>query len=276
MLGDGRAITTILGATFAFAVVACGSSPPQLGVPKVDGAGSHLAGGAGSDAKAKIARPAEPQRCSPGMTLVGGAFCIGRYEAAVVEILPGGEERMHSPFEPIGKAKVRAVSVLGVYPQGYISMTEAKQACERSSKRLCRAREWQKACMGPQNNAWSYGPTREIKRCNDAGRNPVVSLFGRRAWTWNEMNFPKLNQLSSTLARAGEHQDCTNDYGVYDMVGNLHEWVDDERGTFYGGYYQDVTLNGQGCGYVTTAHEARYHDYSTGFRCCQDPLVAEL
>jgi hypothetical protein len=60
------------------------------------------------------------------------------------------------------------------------------------------------------------------------------------------------------------------------MVGNLHEWVDDEKGTFYGGYYQDVTLNGQGCGYVTTAHEARYHDYSTGFRCCQDPLVAEF
>ena len=56
------------------------------------------------------------------------------------------------------------------------------------------------------------------------------------------------------------------------MVGNLHEWVADPNGTFYGGYYQDVASmgHGDGCGYLTTAHEARYHDYSTGFRCCAD------
>jgi len=56
------------------------------------------------------------------------------------------------------------------------------------------------------------------------------------------------------------------------MVGNLHEWVADPAGTFYGGYYQDVASvgHGEGCGYLTTAHEARYHDYSTGFRCCSD------
>ena len=56
------------------------------------------------------------------------------------------------------------------------------------------------------------------------------------------------------------------------MVGNLHEWVADPSGTFYGGYYQDVSSkgHGEGCGYLTTAHEARYHDYSTGFRCCAD------
>jgi hypothetical protein len=36
----------------------------------------------------------------------------------------------------------------------------------------------------------------------------------------------------------------------------------------------DTWLNGKGCDYVTTAHEARYWDYSTGFRCCAD-LSAE-
>jgi formylglycine-generating enzyme required for sulfatase activity len=86
------------------------------------------------------------------------------------------------------------------------------------------------------------------------------------------MNQPQLNQLDGTLARTGEHAGCTNGYGVFDMVGNLHEWVADSRGTFYGGYYQDVASvgHGEGCGYLTTAHEARYHDYSTGFRCCAD------
>jgi hypothetical protein len=49
----------------------------------------------------------------------------------------------------------------------------------------------------------------------------------------------------------------------------------DERvqsGTFRGGYYLDTHINGQGCEYKTGAHNARYHDYSTGFRCCQGGL----
>ncbi len=56
------------------------------------------------------------------------------------------------------------------------------------------------------------------------------------------------------------------------MVGNLHEWIADSGGTFYGGYYQDVASlgHGAGCDYATVAHSASYHDYSTGFRCCAD------
>jgi len=84
------------------------------------------------------------------------------------------------------------------------------------------------------------------------------------------MNQPTLNQLDGTLAKTGAHVGCTNGYGVYDMVGNLHEWVADPDGTFYGGFYQDTTSQGDGCAYITTAHAAKYHDYSTGFRCCAD------
>ena len=87
-------------------------------------------------------------------------------------------------------------------------------------------------------------------------------------WTVDRMNDPRLNQAPGTLAKTGEHSSCTNGYGVYDMVGNLHEWVDDPDGTFQGGYYLDTHLNGDGCTYRTVAHAASYHDYSTGFRCC--------
>jgi formylglycine-generating enzyme required for sulfatase activity len=85
------------------------------------------------------------------------------------------------------------------------------------------------------------------------------------------MNDARLNQMAGGLAETGSHESCTNEYGVYDMVGNLHEWVLDPAGTFQGGYYLDVTQNGDGCAYRTDAHEAWYHDYSTGFRCCADP-----
>jgi formylglycine-generating enzyme required for sulfatase activity len=204
------------------------------------------------------------------------AYCIDKYEASLVARDPadlGGEERPTSPFGAIPRgASVRAVSTPGVYPQGYISEVEASRACAASGKRLCTRGEWRKACRGPEARAYGYADRREPGRCNDRGKNPVIALFGRGRWGWTSMNRPELNALDGTLAKTGSHEGCTNGYGVFDMVGNLHEWVADPRGTFYGGYYQDVASRGHGagCGYQTTAHEARYHDYSTGFRCCAD------
>ncbi|PKN55189.1 MAG: hypothetical protein CVU56_22615 [Deltaproteobacteria bacterium HGW-Deltaproteobacteria-14] len=58
--------------------------------------------------------------------------------------------------------------------------------------------------------------------------------------------------------------------GAYDLMGNLHEWVDDADGTFRGGFYMDPIINGEGCLYETTAHDAQHQDDSTGFRCCAD------
>jgi formylglycine-generating enzyme required for sulfatase activity len=245
--------------------------------------GSSPAGG-GVDAngqKARIAEtPKEPLtndrlhgRCPEGMADIDGRFCIDRYEATLMDVLANGEERAHSPFSPVGDVtRFRAVNARSMYPQGYISAVEAKRACSESGKRLCRVEEWGKACRGPDAKSFGYGERREPGRCNDTGKNPVLSLYGRGHWNWRTMNQPLLNQQEGTLARTGEHSGCTNGYGVYDMVGNLHEWVADANGTFYGGYYQDVSSvgHGEGCGYITTAHEARYHDYSTGFRCCAD------
>ena len=214
--------------------------------------------------------------CRQGMVAIEGRYCIDRYEASLVEVMTSGEERPFSPFSTIGEAHVRAVSEPNVYPQGYISAKQAERACRASGKRLCKITEWQQACRGPEDKRYGYADEREPGRCNDKGRNPVVALFGFR-YDASTMNQPKLNQLAGTLAKTGEHDGCSNGYGVHDMVGNLHEWVADPNGTFYGGYYQDVASvgHGDGCGYSTTAHGARYHDYSTGFRCCADVLDAD-
>jgi formylglycine-generating enzyme len=257
-----------------------GDSPFASSLSARDGSSS----GESSSAEARKARiaetPKEPRfgegprgRCPEGMADVEGRFCIDRYEATLMDVLSNGEERAHSPFAPITElTRVRAVSARAVFPQGYISAVEAQRACGESGKRLCKVAEWGKACRGPEPKSFGYGDRREPGRCNDNGKNPVLSLYGRGQWNWTTMNQPLLNQQDGTLSRTGEHAGCTNGYGVYDMVGNLHEWVADPSGTFYGGYYQDVSSkgHGEGCGYLTTAHEARYHDYSTGFRCCAD------
>ncbi len=214
--------------------------------------------------------------CPPDMATIGDRFCVDRFEASLVEVLPNGEERSISAYETVDGRVVRAISERGVVPQAYISGKEAAQACGRSGKRLCKPNEWRQACMGPSSKQWGYGEKRERGKCNDHGRSAMGVLYGagrdgdRTYWNMTRMNNPELNKLACTLAKTGEHESCTNEYGVYDMVGNLHEWVDDKSGTFQGGYYLDVTQNGDGCGYKTRAHENWYHDYSTGFRCCAD------
>jgi formylglycine-generating enzyme required for sulfatase activity len=99
-----------------------------------------------------------------------------------------------------------------------------------------------------------------------------VELFGSGAnWGAEQMNDPRLNQLPNSLAPSGSFEQCVTAEGVYDMHGNLHEWVADADGTFRGGFYVDAVINGNGCLYRTTAHSRSYHDYSTGFRCCALP-----
>jgi sulfatase modifying factor 1 len=217
--------------------------------------------------------------CPSEMANVDDRFCVDRWEASLVEMLPDGREVPWPPFGAIdGSHRLRAISVANVYPQAYISGAQAAQACAAAGKRLCAPVEWRKACMGPQPSTYGYGTARVAGRCNDAGQSPMLRLYPQVAQSWTtvgmvEMNDPRLNQLDATLAPTGSHDACTNDYGVFDMVGNLHEWTNDPNGTFQGGYYLDTHQNGDGCSYRTVAHEFTYHDYSTGFRCCASPVA---
>ena len=196
--------------------------------------------------------------CPPGMAPVEG-FCIDRYEAH----LEG-----QSPYEvPAGGV---AASAAGEVPQGYISGEVAAAACEAAGKRLCTLDEWLRACQGPGGTTYPYGETYDPAACNEGrATHPVVELFGASAdWSTTQMNDPRLNQLADSLDPGGANPGCVSAEGVYDLHGNLHEWIDDPAGTFKGGFYVDASLNGPGCTYTTTAHSLSYHDYSTGFRCC--------
>jgi hypothetical protein len=276
-------------------VIACGgATPPTDAVPNVRASIAQASAPKGGDhvgerlARAGHARKDVDTGCPTEMARVdiAGAerearrvrgtdapFCIDRWEGSLVETAPEGD-RPHSPYMPVAGATVRAVSRPGVFPQAYISALEASRACASAGKRLCKPVEWRKACVGPDPKVWGYGTQPIAGRCNDHGKSPVLMVFGPNGYygryAWDKLNYPQLNQIEGTLAKTGDHPGCTNGYGIYDMVGNLHEWVADPRGTFYGGFYQDTHTHGEGCTYVTSAHNASYHDYSTGFRCCAD------
>jgi sulfatase modifying factor 1 len=254
-------------------------SGPQP-APAALGALSPSSRAVDADADRAAALLSTVDRCPADMALVNDRVCVDRWEGSIVEVVPGAAERLWSPYVPIDghEASVRAVSRPGVIPQGYISGKQAEGACHASGKRLCSSGEWQNACRGPEHTQFPYGEARRAGVCNDDIRaiHPVpeagVLLGIAPGHLWSEgMNQAIINQLPDTLLPTGDRAECTNGYGVFDMVGNLHEWVDDADGTFRGGYYMDTSHNGEGCSYATTAHDFTYHDYSTGFRCCMDP-----
>jgi sulfatase modifying factor 1 len=219
-----------------------------------------------------FAKGAGPQPCPNEMASIEGRFCIDRWENVVEEVTESGKVTPHSAYEGVEEIRVRAASRPGVYPQAHISRDQAENACKLAGKRLCSGAEWLTACKGQVVTRYPYGVKHRDGYCNDQGVSPIGIRRGGApdpVRGYQTMNDPKLNQTPGSLSRTGSHPRCRNPEGVYDMVGNLHEWTSDARGTFRGGYYLDTSLLGEGCDYLTDGHDRGYRDYSTGFRCCR-------
>lgn len=170
-------------------------------------------------------------------------------------------------FEP------RAQSRKDVTPNGHVSGEQAVVACRNAGKRLCSWQEWRTACGGEQNRKYPYGEAYEARRCNVFREaHPAMVLHDNPGIGHSD---PRLNRVTVNgkplLRKAGGTPGCTSRWGddeIYDMVGNLDEWIDDPDGTFAGGFYARATTDG--CEWRGTAHSIDYADYSTGVRCCAD------
>ncbi len=214
--------------------------------------------------------------CPAGMAPIPNkkGVCVDRWEAHVVELMEDDTEHTWSPYFNPGTLRVKAMSAPGAVPQAYISQLQAGAACAAAHKRLCNDDEWVLACRGTKNTQFPYGNDEKRGTCNDhRDKHPAVEYLERQDLSvFTKLEHPCINQVPDSLLPAGDKKACTNgdQTGEFDMVGNLHEWTADPTGHFRGGYYVDTWLNGHGCDYVTTRHEARYWDYSTGFRCCAD------
>ncbi len=209
--------------------------------------------------------------CPDGMLRID-TLCVDRFEAALIEVYGDGTSAPWSPFHSPGTRQVRAVSIEGAVPQGYISGQQAAGACAFAGKRLCTDVEWLRACRGPSSLTYPYGNVRQDGLCNDErAQHPVVQYFGTsEGWIWSELGNACIGQQADTVATSGAHAACESADGAFDMMGNLHEWTAAAAGTFRGGFYVDTSINGEGCLYATTAHDVSHWDYSTGFRCCAD------
>ena len=251
----------------ALVLMSCGTEGDVRTAPFSPASGAPAAGNPGTGAPSggtTTGTPA-PGPCATHMVFIDalGGYCIDQYEAAL------------DGWSPYDVAETGFAATVGpaTVPQGYISGDVAADACALAGKRLCQLDEWMRACQGASGTTYPYGDVEDPAACNTTRSvHPIIELFGGSAdWSPTQMNDPLLNQLPDSLDASGANPDCVSEDGVFDMNGNLHEWIDDPAGTFKGGFYVDSVINGPGCTYTTTAHTTPYHDYSTGFRCCSDP-----
>ncbi|HKO48460.1 MAG TPA: SUMF1/EgtB/PvdO family nonheme iron enzyme [Polyangiaceae bacterium] len=265
-----------------------------------------LAGlGFGNSGAESSARAAGARRCSPEMAQVH-SFCIDRWEIRTVDAASGQAlspfyppspklaasvrdiwlyeqstlgaaaarsfplpelprfQREH-PFEP------RAVSEAGALPQAYLSYNLAKRACENARKRLCSKDEWLTACRGQKGRLFPYGESYRAGRCNvHRATHPGHVLHASSSLGLLDPRLNLVEEGEDPLLRVtGATGACASEWSgekIYDMVGNLDEWVEDKM--FLGGFYARSTT--KGCEAQISSHAEIYFDYSTGTRCCSD------
>jgi formylglycine-generating enzyme required for sulfatase activity len=241
------------------------------------------------------------------MVDVRGEFCIDRFEVTLVDNAQGRElspyyhptktqvqtqygewqrQRTTSdvqaardmavppppPFELKESFEPKAVVKEHATPNGYLSADIAEIACKNAGKRLCARSEWVTACRGEKNRKFPYGDSYEQGRCNVFREShPALILHGNASIHHLDPRLLKVTVGGKPLLRqTGTTPDCKSQWGsdaIYDMVGNLDEWVDDPKGLFLGGFFSRNTR--EGCDSSISAHPRPYFDYSLGVRCCK-------
>jgi len=173
-----------------------------------------------------MAGPAQAAKCSPNSVQVG-SVCVDKYEASVWEIPAGNKGLINKvkkgtatlaaltaggaqhgatsddygsgcPATGNGCTDFYAASIPGVTPSRDLTWFQATAACRNVGKRLLTNQEWQAAALETPDPGTDNGST-------DCNVGP--SLFA--------------------VANTGARPSCASDVGVFDMVGNVWEWVAD-------------------------------------------------
>ncbi len=182
----------------------------------------------------------------------------------------GGMDFMIDTFES-SLDSGKAVSGKHLVPGTRMSWYAANDACKAAGKRMCSESEWIAACQAAapvddngngqtaddmiEGTAYPYGDLHTKNLC----------------WENHEANprLPADQQPSWRPVYTGEMPGCVTPDGVYDMTGNVEEWVGTtaEEAVLLGGAF-DTPDDKARCYRRNPTFGAGYSNIRTGFRCC--------
>ena len=196
----------------------------------------------------RCVRYAEPSRCASDAT-VHLTFCMDRFE------YPNRE---------------------GELPITLVDYHDATRMCAADGKRVCTVDEYNFACEGPELRPYATGWEREPSKCN-IDRDVETAVSFRMARHDECEADPHCAAEMTRLDRRypiGQRLGCVSWSGVYDLNGNVNEWVRlpeqkqyPTRGGLKGGWWGPIRGR---CRPTHTTHNEDYWGYELGFRCCKD------
>jgi formylglycine-generating enzyme required for sulfatase activity len=214
--------------------------------------------------------PGSVPRCPADMVPVSpagvAAWCLDRYEAS----------RDDATGSSTGTSS-RPASRPGVLPWQSVTLDAARTACASAGKRLCTPAEWISSCAGPAATAYSYGNTYVADTCNgiDAFCDCAGACAAVAACPYPHCRVQASPALdggpcgaSFHVVPTGAFPACTNEWGAFDLNGNVWEIVEHGDGVehFHGGAYNCSDSEAlHRCDY-----DATWGPSARGFRCCAD------